>query len=62
MTKWILKCMTCGEERIFEAGFNLTIFGSKIYLYCKKCKANRDQLIMGCVDDTCPTVKVDVID
>ncbi|AET33552.1 hypothetical protein [Pyrobaculum ferrireducens] len=64
MTKWVLKCTVCGEERIFEAGFNLSLFGGKLYLYCRKCKANREHLILGCADETegCPVAGVDVID
>ncbi|ACB40860.1 hypothetical protein [Pyrobaculum neutrophilum] len=64
MTRWILKCTVCGEERELEAGFNLTLLGGKVYLYCRRCRANREHLVLGCAepDDLCPTVGADVID
>jgi len=62
VTKWILKCMTCGEERIFDAGFNLALFGGKLFIYCRQCKANREHLILGCLDGECPASGADVID
>ncbi|MEM0463301.1 hypothetical protein [Pyrobaculum sp.] len=64
MTRWILKCTACGEERIFEAAFNLRLFGGKMYLYCRKCKANREHLILGCEEggEECLSAGVDVID
>ncbi|WP_193322728.1 hypothetical protein [Pyrobaculum calidifontis] len=62
MTKWILKCMTCGEERILDVGFNLALFGGKLFIYCRRCKANREHLILGCLDGECPASGADVID
>ncbi|HII46054.1 hypothetical protein [Pyrobaculum aerophilum] len=64
MTKWLLKCTVCGEERVFEAGFNLALLGGRVYLYCKRCKANRVHLILGCLeeDGSCPVAGADVID
>jgi hypothetical protein len=50
MTRWLLRCTACGRERALEVGFNLLVFGGKIYLYCKSCKANREHLILGCVE------------
>lgn len=63
MTKWLLKCAACGEERVFEAAFNLAPFGGRIFLYCRKCRGNRDHVILGCAEqDLCPTTGADVID
>jgi len=62
VTKWILKCMTCGEERIFDVGFNLALFGGKLFIYCRRCNANREHLILGCLDGECPASGADVID
>ncbi|MCC6035577.1 MAG: hypothetical protein GU356_12060 [Pyrobaculum sp.] len=64
MTKWVLKCTACGEEREFEAGFNLALFGGRLYLYCRRCKTNREHVILGCAEpeELCPTSGVDVID
>ncbi|MGB9708694.1 MAG: hypothetical protein ACP5II_04145 [Infirmifilum sp.] len=39
MTRWILKCESCGNEKILDVGFNLYEF-KKIYIYCPKCKSN----------------------
>ena len=63
MTKWVLKCAACGEEKIFEAAFNLAPFGGRIYLYCKKCRSNRDHVVLGCLDgELCQSAGADVID
>lgn len=47
MTKWLIQCSVCGNERILDVGFNLTVFRGKIYLYCKRCKTNREHKILG---------------
>jgi len=54
--------MTCGEERILDVGFNLALFGGKLFIYCRRCKANREHLILGCLDGECPASGADVID
>lgn len=51
MTKWLLRCTICGNERVLDVGFNLTVFKGKIYIYCRKCKANREHLILGYYDE-----------
>ena len=62
MTKWLIKCTICGEEREFDVGFNLAPFGGKLYLYCRKCRANREHIIVGCIEEECAGAGVDVID
>lgn len=51
MTLWKLRCERCGRERDFDVGFNLTIFGSSIFLYCPSCKSNTTHYILGLIDD-----------
>ena len=48
--KWLIKCEACGFERAFEAGFDLTITGGKIYLYCRRCRRNTTHIVLGAED------------
>lgn len=50
MTEWVLKCSVCGTERRLDVGFNLAVFKGRIYLYCRKCRANREHRILGYMD------------
>ncbi|ADN51105.1 hypothetical protein [Vulcanisaeta distributa] len=51
MTKWLIKCDRCGTESVFNAGYDLTNLGSKLYLYCEKCKRNTEHTVLGYYDD-----------
>lgn len=51
MTKWILKCLRCGIDCYLDVGFDLTQFGSVLYLYCPRCKQNTEHKILGYIDD-----------
>lgn len=51
MTKWLLKCTVCGNERVLDVGFNLTVFRGKLYIYCRKCRTNREHQILGYYDE-----------
>ncbi|MFP3198841.1 MAG: hypothetical protein RXO32_09365 [Thermoproteus sp.] len=52
MTKWLLRCTVCGSERVLDVGFNLTAFRGRLYIYCRKCKANREHAVLGYYDDS----------
>ncbi|OYT26892.1 MAG: hypothetical protein B6V02_00880 [Thermoprotei archaeon ex4572_64] len=51
MTRWIIRCTRCGVEKQFNVAFDLTIYGSSIWLYCKNCKANTEHKVLGFIDD-----------
>ncbi|BES82124.1 hypothetical protein PABY_16910 [Pyrodictium abyssi] len=41
MTKWLLRCTSCGNTWELEVSFDLTKLSSgKLYHYCKYCKRN----------------------
>ena len=46
MTRWVLKCEVCGEQRILDVGYNLREF-KKLYLYCKSCGRNTPHKVLG---------------
>lgn len=48
--RWLIRCETCGYERAFEAGFDLTITGGRIYIYCRRCKRNTMHSVVGLED------------
>ncbi len=51
MTNWLLMCTICGTEKRLNVGFNLALYGSRIYLYCDKCRRNTEQRVLGYIDD-----------
>lgn len=51
MTRWLLRCDRCGKESVFNVGFDLTNFGSKLYLYCDRCRRNTEHTVLGYYDD-----------
>ena len=36
---------------MFNVGFDLTNFGSKLYLYCDRCRRNTEHTVLGYYDD-----------
>ena len=51
MTRWLIKCDKCGEESIFNAGYDLTNLGSKVYMYCGRCRRNTEHTVLGYYED-----------
>ena len=51
MTKWLLRCTRCGLDSYLDVGFDLTMFGSVIYLYCPRCRSNTEHKVLGYIDD-----------
>jgi len=51
MTKWILRCSRCGNERSLDVAFDMAAMGGRIYLYCKRCGSNTEHIIMGYWDE-----------
>ncbi|QOJ78099.1 hypothetical protein IG193_04740 [Infirmifilum lucidum] len=46
MTKWTLRCESCGGEKVLDVGFNLYEF-KRVYIYCPKCRANTFHIVVG---------------
>ncbi|KSW11894.1 hypothetical protein CF15_03595 [Pyrodictium occultum] len=52
MTKWLLRCTTCGNTWELEVSFDLTKLSSgKLYHYCRYCKRNTFHEILERVDE-----------
>ncbi len=51
MTNWLLACSQCGSRRYLDVGFNLALYGGRIYLYCERCGRNTEQRVLGYVEE-----------
>ncbi len=51
MTRWVLKCTRCGYEHTFNVGYDLTVMGGRLYLYCEKCRRNTEHVVLGYMDE-----------
>jgi len=50
MTKWVLVCEVCGNERILDVGYNLGEF-QRVYVYCRRCGENRAHRVVGTLEE-----------
>jgi len=46
MTKWLLKCTSCGRINKLDLGYNLYEF-KRIYVFCEHCNKNTFHEIIG---------------
>jgi translation initiation factor 2 beta subunit (eIF-2beta)/eIF-5 len=50
VTKWVLVCEVCGNERILDVGYNLREF-RRVYIYCRRCGENRAHKVVGTLEE-----------
>ncbi len=46
MTRWVLRCTSCGGRRSLDLGYNLYEF-KRLYVFCETCQRNTFHEILG---------------